>query len=298
MYLFFDTETTGLNKSSDRVVQIAWLLISKSGQELRRQNRLIKPSGFAIPPTAEKIHGISTVVANRFGVPLREALLDFAKDVDKSKVIIGHNLSFDIAMLRPEFSRESIEFRLDEKDMICTMRSSTAWCRLPKLDGRSGFKWPKLDELYYRLFGRYFEGAHDALADVVATKEVYFELRNLNIIHEPTRQPLQGVGQKIDAVKSKENISAVPPKQEWHSRSKQNYSKVKNAPQKATERKKQKDIQFVLDKNRPQLQFRTVASAEMHCNNCGETFSVTLRRYENASVCPRCFFRVSTNISW
>lgn len=182
MYIFLDTETTGLNKSSDRVVQIAWLTVSEDGKELCQHNRLIKPSGFEIPPAAEKIHGISTNVAKRFGVPLRQALLDFARDVDACKVIVGHNLSFDIAMLRPEFSRENIEFRVDGKNMICTMRSSTAWCRLPKLDGRSGFKWPKLDELHYRLFGRYFEGAHDALADVLATKEVYFELIKREVI--------------------------------------------------------------------------------------------------------------------
>ena len=48
MYIFFDTETTGVNKSSDRVVQLAWLLATASGKELRRQNFLIKPSGYEL----------------------------------------------------------------------------------------------------------------------------------------------------------------------------------------------------------------------------------------------------------
>ena len=184
MYLFFDTETTGLNKSSDRIIQIAWLVTARNGKEIKRQNRLIKPSGFTIPKNAEKIHGISTITANRFGASLRDVLIEFTDAATACQIIVGHNLSFDLAMLKPEYLREDIPFPLDGKRMVCTMRSATAWCRLPKLDGRPGFKWPKLDELYFRLFGEYFDDAHDALNDVVATKRVYFELIKRNIISE------------------------------------------------------------------------------------------------------------------
>jgi DNA polymerase III epsilon subunit-like protein len=197
VYLFFDTETTGVNKSSDRVIQLAWLLATESGKELRRQNLLIKPSGFEIPTAAEKIHGISTAVASRFGVPLRQALLEFANDVENCQVLVAHNLSFDLGMLRPEFGREGIRWRLDEKSMICTMRISTNWCRLSKLDGRPGYKWPKLDELHYRLFGKYFENAHDALNDVVATRNCFFELKKQNIITQSDMPKIQAASTKI-----------------------------------------------------------------------------------------------------
>jgi DNA polymerase III epsilon subunit-like protein len=212
MYLFIDTETTGRDRSSDRIVQIAWILASESGREIRRQNRLIKPSGFEIPPAAERIHGISTAVANKFGVPLREALLEFLGDFEASDAVVGHNLSFDLAMLRPEFFRENLDFRFDDKPAICTMRASAEWCRLPKLDGRPGFKWPRLDELYFRLFGRYFQGAHDALSDVLATKEAYFELIQLQVIHDAKVSARAGGTSRPKKPLSKEKKFASTPK--------------------------------------------------------------------------------------
>src|SRR5690606_8051357 len=44
------------------------------------------------------------------------------------------------------------------------------------------FKWPKLEELYQKLFNEKFEEAHNAAADVVATTRCFFELIRLNVI--------------------------------------------------------------------------------------------------------------------
>lgn len=43
-------------------------------------------------------------------------------------------------------------------------------------------KWPKLQELYKVLFGHSFEGAHNAMADVVATKDCFWEMVRLRKI--------------------------------------------------------------------------------------------------------------------
>lgn len=125
----------------------------------------------------------------------------------------SHNLSFDLAMLRPEFDRENIIWRLDEKLMFCAMRASTNWCRLSKLDGRSGYKWPKLDELHYRLFGRYFENSHDALNDVLATKDCFFELSKRKIIVDPLVNACgQEARRNLKAPSdSKSNVKINPP---------------------------------------------------------------------------------------
>ncbi len=70
MFLIFDTETTGLPKRDNapisevdnwpRVVQIAWQMHDETGDLLEHHNVLIKPDGFEIPYSAEKVHGIST----------------------------------------------------------------------------------------------------------------------------------------------------------------------------------------------------------------------------------------------
>lgn len=71
---------------------------------------------------------------------------------------------------------------LMNKHCVCTMQSSTDFCAIPSNSYYGGYKWPKLEELYRKLFGRMFDDAHDALADVSATKECYFELRRRGVL--------------------------------------------------------------------------------------------------------------------
>ena len=63
------------------------------------------------------------------------------------------------------------------------MQRSTNFCAIPNPNSYyGGYKWPKLEELYRKLFGRMFDNAHDALADVVATKECFFALKQRGIV--------------------------------------------------------------------------------------------------------------------
>ena len=87
MYLIFDTETTGLPKRwgapiSDtdnwpRCIQIAWQLHDDMGKLIEHQDYLVKPEGFNIPYDAERIHGISTELAEAEGISLAEVLEKF-----------------------------------------------------------------------------------------------------------------------------------------------------------------------------------------------------------------------------
>lgn len=75
MYLFFDTETTGLPKNwkasvTDvnnwpRLVQLAYLFYDKNGAKISGGDYIIKPVGFTIPADASRIHGITTERAIR-----------------------------------------------------------------------------------------------------------------------------------------------------------------------------------------------------------------------------------------
>ena len=161
MYLFFDTETTGLPKSwqapiSDldnwpRMVQLAWILSKDDGEEILRKNYIIRPEGFLIPEKSSEIHGISTERALKEGVDLKKALDDFVYDLERSKLLIAHNINFDKKIIGAEFLRKNIESNLDNVSQFCTMESTTNYCQIEKQNGY-GYKWPRLEELHRKLF--------------------------------------------------------------------------------------------------------------------------------------------------
>ena len=186
MYLIFDTETTGLPNNwkapiSDtenwpRCVQIAWQLHDDLGKLIENKSYIVKPENFDIPYESEKIHGISTKLAETDGTDLEKVLKEFSGSIMKSKFIIGHNVKFDINVIGCEFYRKKIISNLDTVDILDTCSESTAeLCKLP--GGRGGkFKLPTLTELYNFLFSSTFEDAHNASADVEATARCFLEL--------------------------------------------------------------------------------------------------------------------------
>ena len=185
MFLFFDTETTGLNRYKDNLVQLAWVVADENGKILSENEWIIKPSGFTIPYMAERVHGISTSHAKLHGIRLETALEKFVSDAKTAIFIVAHNISFDLAVLKTAFSKCGLDYSLSGLQQIDTMTISTNWCQLPKVNGISGFKRPKLEELHYRLFGAGFENAHQALADTKATMKCFYALINKGVIHIP-----------------------------------------------------------------------------------------------------------------
>jgi len=186
MYLIFDTETTGLPKRWDapitdtsnwpRCIQIAWQLHDEMGQLVEHQDYLVKPDGFNIPYDAERIHGISTELAEAEGIPLAEVLEKFNTALSKSKFIVGQNVGFDVNIMGCEFYRMGIDSNMPVKPVLDTCTEVTASIlQLP--GGRGGkFKLPTLTELHQYLFNAPFAEAHNATADVEATTRCFLEL--------------------------------------------------------------------------------------------------------------------------
>ncbi len=189
MYLFFDTETTGLPKNwkapvTDlnnwpRMVQIAWVLCDDNGNRIETDDYIIRPENFKIPRDASRVHRITTERAIEEGEDLGRVLYKFDESVKRSKFVVGHNISFDEKVLGAEFLRMKIQSDFSRKRKLCTMHSSTAYCKIP---GPYGYKWPKLSELHIKLFRENFEEAHDASADVDATEKCFWEMRRIGII--------------------------------------------------------------------------------------------------------------------
>ncbi len=191
MFLIFDTETTGLPKKYNapltdsenwpRMVQLAWQLHDENGKLLEVKNYIIKPEAYTIPYSAEKVHGISTEKALKEGKDLQWVLEEFNKTLANTKYLAGHNVEFDISITGAEFIRKNISTDFLKLAQIDTKEESTEYCALP--GGRGGkFKWPNLSELHTKLFGKDFEQAHNASADVVATARCFLELLRLGII--------------------------------------------------------------------------------------------------------------------
>ena len=213
MYLIFDTETTGLPQNwkaplTDfnnwpRCVQLAWQMHDVEGKLIEVKNYIIKPEGYDIPFNAEKIHGISTERANKQGMPLSKVLLEFVKDVEISKFVVGHNVSFDNSIVGCELLRMEIPNILADFPAIDTKNEATNYCAIPA--GRGGrFKWPSLTELHTKLFSEAFGEAHNASADVEATARCFLELIRLEII------PSSQVGLSVDEFKNYKEINPNP----------------------------------------------------------------------------------------
>ena len=189
MFLFFDTETTGLpanwrapptdTENWPRIVQLAWILADAQGALIEEKNFLIKPDGFCIPEESTAIHGITTEHARKQGTPLVEALEAFFDAHERSHALVAHNISFDSAVLAAECVRADKPLTWLQDEQVCTMKQATDYCQLP---GRYGHRWPKLIELHEILFEKPFSGAHDALADVQACAKCFYELHALGVL--------------------------------------------------------------------------------------------------------------------
>lgn len=189
MYLFLDTETTGLPlnwkaaigqlDNWPRIVEIGWILTDKDGNEIESETMILKPDGFKIPADATRIHGITTEIANKKGQDRIEVLKRFAELLSKATVLVAHNIDFDKKVVHAELMRYSIKSSIHKIDKLCTKELTTDYCKLP---GRYGYKWPTLEELYYKVFTRSLTTSHSALGDVKACKDCFFELVNRGVI--------------------------------------------------------------------------------------------------------------------
>jgi DNA polymerase-3 subunit epsilon len=191
-YLFFDTETTGLPDfkqlpswaGQPHICQLGAILTDRDGKVKAELNMLVRPDGWSIPPEASAIHGITHEDAMRYGLSIRGVLGVFNRLMSKAELVIAHNVRFDRFMVLREAS--ACEFK--ESDFafqeFCTMEKSAGVLKIPPTArmlayDMKKYKNPNLMEAYLHFFGRQFEGAHDAMADVRACRDVFFALKAL-----------------------------------------------------------------------------------------------------------------------
>ena len=188
MELFFDTETSGLilykqphdHPGQPWVVQVGCILSTRDTihAEFGALVLPINADNKIIEHGAEKVHGISMRQVKISGLPEGIIADLFVAMFDKCTKIVCHNVGFDAITMGALLDRchyHEMGFTIAEAEVsYCTMLEGTDLCKLPGKYGN--YKWPKLEELYRFLFNEGFEGAHDALADVRATRRCYYEM--------------------------------------------------------------------------------------------------------------------------
>ena len=194
--LFFDCETSGFIKkalSYDDPEQ-AWLvqigaILTEGNEQIDEINCLIRANGREINYHAEQIHGFSAEKTESEGLDELNAAEQFGLLLNQADRIVCHNFDFDWKYVYQLMQRNIDELSDDARSAFyldlptqCTMKDKRVikFCGLKNKNGRP--KWPKLIELHEILFDKGFEGAHDAMADIVATKDCYFELIERGVI--------------------------------------------------------------------------------------------------------------------
>ena len=154
----FDLETTGLNISKDRIVQIAILKIYPSGKK-EELNLLINPE-MNISDSNSAIHGVTNEMV-KDSPTFKDAGSEIVAFIGTSDLAGYNSNKFDIPVLAEEFLRVDIEFDLSTKDCVDIQNI------FHKMEQRT------LVAAYKFYCSKELTNAHDAMADTVATWEVF-----------------------------------------------------------------------------------------------------------------------------
>ena len=198
--LVFDTETTGLPErgalitSTDKwpyIIQLSYILYDISTNDMHVNDGYVKlDKDIEISKESQNIHGITKEKLDKEGMNISYALMQFNNMFCDADIVIGHNLEFDKNMILVESLRNNLEQqfcyykkgRRYKKNEYCTMKNTATLCGIIKTNklGKEYFKYPKLIELYRRLFPheRDPKNLHNSLFDVLVTLRCYLKYKH------------------------------------------------------------------------------------------------------------------------
>ena len=126
--LVFDTETTGLPNSKiinpdtltlwPYIVQFSYVIFDTDLNDIvKSSDKIVKLNdGVTIPEDSIKIHGITNEKSQENGSDVKDILTNFFADLKDSDLMVGHNVSFDINMIKIELLRMIYETNTNVKE--------------------------------------------------------------------------------------------------------------------------------------------------------------------------------------
>lgn len=172
-FAFIDVETTGLNlKGTDRVVEVGVVLADSNMQIERTFETLLNPHR-DVGPTS--IHGITA--ADVLNAPDFADIAPVLLALFQGRVVVGHNVTFDVKMLDAEFAKVGVS--VSWGNPICTLLASISVF---------GGKLPRKLSALTASLGIAHDEAHAALNDAEACLELakVIEEKGFGVFARPT----------------------------------------------------------------------------------------------------------------
>lgn len=204
--LVFDTETTGLPHTKilnpdilnlwPHIVQFSYVIYDTETNDIVvSMDKIIKvPEAVEISEGSIALHGITKEISQNKGCKISETINIFFKYLKNVDVLVGHNIEFDIQMLKVELLRfiyfadmsdeKNIKYKnylyhlSNFENIYCTMKKSIDLCGIKKQDkfGKEYNKYPKLIELHQKLFNTSPDNLHNSFNDILITLRCYIKM--------------------------------------------------------------------------------------------------------------------------
>jgi DNA polymerase-3 subunit epsilon len=162
VFVCVDCESTGLEPTKDRIIEIAAASFTFE-RILDTLETLVNPE-CPIPSASQEIHKITLEMLE--GKPKIGEVLPRFLQLIEGKIIVGHGIGFDIALIAAEARRCQIPTQIEKQPFMDTLR-------MARLYGESPIN--SLQQLRQH-FNIQPEGAHRAMSDVVVNIEVFKHL--------------------------------------------------------------------------------------------------------------------------
>jgi len=169
--LVFDTETDGCRKPNGKwtnkqhIVELSWIVYNNEFNIIDKQHKFINDVADKIDPSNTVLNHDMNYYKNNGDnfVNVFSEFVNVLKTINGN--IYAHNSLFDITVLL--FCSEIKHINTDEfkkyiRKTICTCKTSINYC---KINNKYGYKYPKMTELYEKLYNKKLNQKHNALDD-------------------------------------------------------------------------------------------------------------------------------------
>jgi DNA polymerase III subunit epsilon len=180
---FFDLETTGINVTLDRIIEIAVIKVMPNGEVIKKSN-IVNPT-IPIAPESTAIHGISNEDI-KDKPTFKEVAKEYARFFEGADLAGFNILKFDVPVLVEEFIRADVEFDYSRKKLIDAQK---IFHMMEKRTLSAAFKFYCDKEI---------TDAHSAEADTQATLEVLYA----QIARYENQEVTDGLGKKVGVIQN------------------------------------------------------------------------------------------------